>query len=92
MLTGPEDAIDITIELMDTPGGEMKKHLKSFAMLRKKVKEVEVNLAKGITMDSVVEQNVQKYDEDFPTLGGPVVKESQDEFDKKQQTWREKDK
>ena len=48
----------------------MKRHLKSFAMLRKKVKEVEENLAKGITMDSFVEQNVQKYDEDFPSLGG----------------------
>ena len=71
LLTGPVDATNVTIELMDTPGEEMKRHLKSFAMLRKKVYEIEENLAKGITMDSFVEKNVEKYDEDFPSLGGP---------------------
>jgi hypothetical protein len=58
LLTGPVDATDITIELMDSPGDDMRKHLKSFAMLRKKIDTVQKNLAKGITMDSFVESNV----------------------------------
>jgi len=91
-LTGPEDAVDITIELMDTPGEDMKNQLKSFALLRKKIREVEDNLAKGITMDSLVEQNVQKYDEEFPSLGGPSPDETKEEVDSKQQAWRENDK
>ena len=84
MLTGPEDATNITIELMDSPGEDMRRHLKSFAWLRKKVREVEENLAKGITMDSLVEEKLEKFDEDFPTLGGPVATEAKDEFDPKQ--------
>lgn len=43
---------------MDAPGDDMRQHLKSFAMLRKKVSEIESNLAKGITMDSLVEKKV----------------------------------
>lgn len=70
----------------------MRQHLKSFAMLRKKIAQVENNLAKGITMDSFVEQNVEKYAEDFPSLGGAPVEEVKDEFDENKKSYREKDK
>ena len=35
-------------------------------------------------MDSLVEEKLEKFDEDFPTLGGPVATEAKDEFDPKQ--------
>ena len=70
----------------------MKRRLKSFAMLRKYINQIEDNLEKGITIDSTVEKTVQNYDEDFPSLGGEPQKEAADEFDSKQHSWREKDK
>jgi len=81
LLVGPVDAPEITLELMDNPLDDLKRHLKSFSMFRGKVFKIEENLAKGITMDSVVEKKKGSYDEDFPSLGGPAEEEEEDEFD-----------
>jgi len=41
LLAGPEDAPDITIELMNSSIDDLKKHLTSFTMLREKIFDIE---------------------------------------------------